>query len=191
MRLALELAGKALGDTSPNPVVGAVIVKGGRVVGRGYHRRAGLPHAEVEALRDAGKQARGATMFVTLEPCAHTGRTPPCCEAIITAGIRRVVVAMADPNPRTDGRGIAWLRRAGIQVLTGVLKEEAGRLNEPFTKYITKRLPWVIVKIAQTLDGKIATRTGESRWISSAASRELAHRLRRQVDAIVVGVNTV
>ena len=191
MRLALELASKALGDTSPNPVVGAVIVKDGRVVGRGYHRRAGLPHAEAEALRQAGARARGATMFVTLEPCAHTGRTPPCCEAIIKAGIRRVVVAMADPNPRTDGRGIAWLRRAGIQVLSGVLKEEAGRLNEPFTKYVTKRLPWVVVKIAQTLDGKIATRTGESRWISSAASRQLAHRLRRQVDAIVVGVNTV
>ena len=191
MRLALELAGKALGNTSPNPVVGAVIVKDGRVVGRGYHRRAGLPHAEAEALRQAGARARGATMFVTLESCAHTGRTPPCCEAIIEAGIRRVVVAMRDPNPLTNGRGLAWLRRAGIRVETGVMHEEAERLNEPFTKYITKRLPWVVVKIAQSLDGKIATRSGESRWISSPASRKLAHRLRRQVDAIVVGVNTV
>ena len=191
MRLALWLASKALGDTSPNPAVGAVIVKSERVVGQGYHRQAGLPHAEVEALREAGARAKGATMFVTLEPCAHTGRTPPCCEAIIEAGIRCVVVARKDPNPLTNGRGIARLRSAGIQVILGVLEEEAERLNAPFAKFITKALPWAIVKISQSLDGKIATRTGDSKWISSVASRELAHRLRRQVDAIVVGVNTV
>ena len=191
MQLALWLARKALGDTAPNPVVGAVIVKRGRIVGQGYHRQAGLPHAEVEALRDAGERARGATLYVTLEPCHHTGRTPPCCEAIIDAGIACVVVAMKDPNPLTNGRGIARLRRAGIRVIFGVMEEDAKHVNAPFTNYITTRMPWVIVKVAQSLDGKIATRTGESRWISSVASRALAHRLRRQVDAIVVGVNTV
>ena len=191
MRLALNLAAKAVGDTSPNPVVGAVIVKGGRVVGRGYHRRAGLPHAEVEALRAAGKKARHAAMYVTLEPCDHLGRTPPCCEAVIAAGIKRVVVAMKDPHPITNGRGIAHLRRAGVQVVAGVLEDEARRLNAPFVKAMTAHLPWVVAKVAQSLDGKIATATGASRWISSEASRRMAHRLRRGVDAILVGVNTV
>lgn len=191
MRLALRLARRAIGDTSPNPVVGAVVVKRGRIVGQGYHRHAGWAHAEVEALRQAGRRASGATMYVTLEPCHHTGRTPPCCEALIQAGIKRVVIAMTDPNPITNGRGIERLRRAGIQVVTGVLEADAKRLNAPFTKAITTKMPWVVAKVAQSLDGKIATRTGDSRWISSAASRRFAHELRRQVDAIVVGVNTI
>ena len=191
MHLALRLAARAVGDTSPNPVVGAVVVKGGRVVGQGYHRRAGLPHAEVIALRQAGRRARGATLYTTLEPCNHVGRTPPCCEAILRAGVRRVVVAMKDPNPITNGRGLARLRRAGVRVTAGVLEAEAQALNRPFTKYITTGRPWVIAKAAQSLDGKIATRTGESRWISSEASRRVAHRLRREADAVLVGVNTV
>ena len=191
MRLALQLARRGLGRTSPNPVVGAVIVKRGRVVGKGYHRRAGGPHAEVEALRQAGARARGATLYATLEPCNHTGRTPPCCDAVIGAGIARVVIAMKDPNPITNGRGMARLRRAGIRVITGVLGNEAKRLNAPFIKSMTRKLPWVVAKIAQSLDGKIATRTGESRWISSSRSRVYAHTLRRQADAIVIGVNTL
>jgi len=191
MRRALRLAQRAIGDTSPNPVVGAVIVNHGRIVGQGYHRQAGLPHAEVEALKRAGTKARGAAMYVTLEPCNHVGRTPPCCDAVIAAGIRRVVIAMKDPNPITHGRGIARLRRAGIHVVTGMLEKDAKRLNAPFTKAMTSRMPWVVAKIAMSLDGKIATRTGESRWISSVASRSLTHRLRRQVDAIMVGVNTI
>ena len=191
MRLALRLAARAVGDTSPNPVVGAVIVKRGRIIGQGYHHQAGLAHAEVEALRQAGRRSRGATMYVTLEPCQHTGRTPPCCDAVVRAGIRRVVMAMKDPNPITNGRGIARLRRAGVQVATGVLEREARRLNAPFAKAITAKMPWVIAKIAQSLDGKIATRTGDSRWISSAASRAFSHQLRRQVDAVLVGVKTV
>ncbi len=191
MRVALNLAARAIGDTSPNPAVGAVIVKDGRLVGRGYHRRAGLPHAEIEALRRAGKQARGATMYVTLEPCDHVGRTPPCCDAVIAAGITHVVVAMKDPNPITNGHGLTHLRRAGVAITTGVLEEEAERLNAPFVKAMTAKRPWVIAKVAQSLDGKIATTTGSSRWISSEASRRMSHQLRRGVDAILVGVNTV
>ena len=191
MSQALALARKALGRASPNPMVGAVIVKDGRVVGRGYHRRAGLPHAEVEALREAGSRARGATLYVTLEPCNHTGRTPPCCDAILAAGIKHVVAAMRDPNPITHGRGASRLRRAGLRVVMGVCAAEEKRLNEPFTTWVTARRPWVIAKVAQSLDGKIATRTGASRWISSPRARRLAHQLRSQVDAVMVGVNTV
>ena len=191
MTRALQLAARGVGDTSPNPAVGAVIVRGGRVVGAGYHRRAGLPHAEVEALRQAGARAKGATLYVTLEPCAHVGRTPPCCDAILRSGLRRVVAAMADPNPIVNGRGFARLRRAGVTVITGVLQPEAQRVNAPFTTSITKRRPWVLAKIAQSLDGKIATTAGTSRWISSKASRRLVHRLRREADVVMVGVNTV
>lgn len=191
MRRALRLAARAIGQTSPNPVVGAVLVKRGRIIAQGCHRQAGLAHAEVEALRRAGRRAVGATLYVSLEPCAHMGRTPPCCEAIIRSGVRRVVAATKDPNPVTDGRGIARLRQAGLHVTTGVLEEEAKRLIAPFRKAITAKLPWVIAKIAQSLDGKIATNTGQSRWISSAAARAFTHRLRHQVDAILVGVNTV
>lgn len=191
MRLALRQAARALGDTAPNPVVGAVVVSRGRIVGQGYHQRAGLPHAEVVALRQAGSRARGSTLYVTLEPCHHTGRTPPCCQAILEAGVRRVVVAMKDPNPITNGRGLTRLRQAGIAVTVGVLEREAGALNAPFAKSISTRMPWVVAKVAQSLDGKIATSRGESQWISSAASRRLTHQLRRQADALLVGVNTV
>ncbi len=191
MSQALALARKGQGFTSPNPMVGAVIVKDGRIVGRGYHRRAGLPHAEVEALRAAGARAKGAMLYVTLEPCNHTGRTPPCCDAILSAGIRQVVVAMRDPNPIVNGRGIARLRRAGLKVSTGVCEDQAQRLNAPFTTWITAKRPWMVAKVAQSLDGKIATNNGQSRWISSARARQLVHRLRRQVDAVMVGVNTV
>ncbi len=191
MRRALSLAARAWGHTSPNPLVGAVLVKSGRVIAEGYHRRAGLPHAEVEALRRAGHRARGATLYVTLEPCAHQGRTGPCCEAIIAAGIRRVVAAARDPNPLVNGKGLRRLRRAGIHVTCGVLAKEARALNAPFWKVMQQGLPWVIAKVGQSLDGKIATRLGESRWITSQASRHEAHRHRARVDAILVGANTI
>ena len=191
MAHALRLARRALGRTSPNPLVGAVVVKHGRVVGWGYHPYAGAAHAEVDALRRAGSSARGATLYVSLEPCNHTGRTPPCCEAIVAAGVRRVVAAMRDPNPVTDGRGVSWLRRAGLQVTVGALEAEARRLNEPFCKVMASGLPFVVAKIAQSLDGKIATASGASRWITSDAARRFGHRMRSRVDAILVGVNTV
>lgn len=191
MACALQLARKAIGRTSPNPLVGALIVKDGRLVGASYHHRAGSPHAEVLALRQAGERARGATLYVTLEPCDHAGRTPPCTDAILRAGITRVVVAAIDPNPITNGRGIARLRRAGLTVRIGMLRADAERLNEPFRKAMTERLPYAIAKIGQSLDGKIATATGASRWITSAASRRLSHQLRSRVDAMLVGVNTV
>lgn len=194
MRLALRLARRARGFTSPNPLVGAVLVKGGEVLGQGWHHRAGEPHAEIEALRDAarrGHSARGATLYVTLEPCSTHGRTPPCTEAILAAGIRRVVAATTDPNPRHAGRGFELLRRAGVRVETGLLEAEAARLNEPFNHWIVRHMPFVTVKAAMTLDGKIATAAGESKWITGKAARALAQRLRRDADAILVGVNTV
>ncbi len=191
MRLAVEEARRALGRTSPNPTVGAVLVKGGRVIARGHHRKAGQPHAEVVAIRRAGAAARGADLYTTLEPCDHYGRTPPCTLAILEAGVRQVICASSDPNPLVNGKGIARLRRAGIPVKTGVLQAEADRLNQPFFKYVRTGLPWVTLKSAITLDGKIATATGDSRWISGQRARAWAHRLRDQVDAIVVGANTV
>ena len=191
MARALRLARKALGRTSPNPAVGAVVIRHGRIVGEGFHRLAGAAHAEVDALRQAGPRARGSTLYVTLEPCNHTGRTPPCCDAILASKVSRVVVAAKDPNPLTDGRGIARLRRAGVQVVTGVLAREAKALNEPFWKTMRTGLPLVIAKVGQSLDGKIATAIGESRWITSAAARRLAHQWRGLVDGILVGVNTV
>lgn len=191
MRLALQLAAKAHGRTAPNPMVGAVVVQRGRMVGQGYHQRAGQPHAEIIALRRAGSRSRGATLYVTLEPCQHHGRTPPCCPAIVNAGIRRVIIAARDPNPLTDGRGIRQLRRAGIDVREGLLAAESRRLNEAFETVMRRAIPLVIGKIGQSLDGKIATVSGESRWITSAAARHQAHQLRRQVDAILVGVKTV
>ncbi len=191
MRLALELAKKAEGFTSPNPLVGAVLVKDGEIVGTGYHARAGLPHAEIMALREAGEKAQGATLYVNLEPCCHRGRTGPCTEAVITAKIRKVVVAMADPNPLVAGKGIARLRQAGVEVAVGVLEAEAKRLNEVFSKYITTGLPFVVLKTAMSLDGKIATRRGESRWITSEQARIFGHRLRHRYDAILAGVGTV
>lgn len=194
MRLALRLARRAYGFTSPNPLVGAVLVKQGRIIGRGWHHRAGEPHAEIEALRDAtrrGRSAKGATLYVTLEPCCTHGRTPPCTEALIVAGIRRVVAAATDPNPRHAGRGFELLRRAGIRVEHGLLAADAARLNEAFNHWIVRRTPFVTVKAAMTLDGKIATASGESRWITGERSRALAMRLRLAADAVLVGVNTV
>ena len=194
MRRALRLASRAYGDTSPNPLVGALLVKRGQIIGQGWHHSAGQPHAEIEALRDAekhGHHARGSTLYVTLEPCCTHGRTPPCTEAIIAAGIKRLVVAATDPNPEHAGRGFKLLRRAGVEVVTGVLADEATRLNESFNHWIVHRTPFVLVKAAMTLDGKIATRTGASKWITGDQSRALAMKLRRGVDAILVGVNTV
>jgi len=191
MRLALRLARRGTGTTNPNPMVGAVVVRGDRIVGRGYHRRAGEPHAEVLALREAGGEARGATLYVTLEPCNHFGKTPPCTEAVLKAGIRKVVVGMKDPNPLVSGRGIRRLRKAGIEVEVGALGEACRELNAPFCKYMTARTPFVILKGALTLDGKIATPSGDSRWVTSPESRQEVHRLRQTVDAVMVGIGTV
>ena len=194
MRQALRLARRGLGRTSPNPMVGAVLVRGGKLLGAGWHRRAGWPHAEVEALRDAtrrGTPVRGATLFVTLEPCCTHGRTPPCTEAIVAAGIRRVVVAATDPNPCHAGRGFDLLRAAGIAVETGVLADEATRLNEVFNHWVVQRTPFVTVKAAMTLDGKIATASGESKWITGPPARAVGMRLRFAADAVLVGINTV
>ena len=192
MHMALRLAEKARGRTSPNPLVGAVVVKNGKVVGRGYHRKAGEPHAEVIALGKAGTAATGATLYVTLEPCSHTNkRTPPCSPLVIKSGVQRVVIAMIDPNPRVSGGGINAIRETGIEVVTGVLEAEARRLNEAFVEHVTKKVPFVTLKIAQTLDGKIATKTGESKWITGEEARREGHRLRNWNDAILVGINTV
>lgn len=191
MQRALDLARLATGRTSPNPVVGCVITVDGEVIGDGYHHRAGTPHAEIHALTAAGEKARGATAYVTLEPCSHFGRTPPCADALIQSGISRVVLAMQDPNPLVVGKGISRLRDFGIQVEVGLLAEEAYRINEAFCKTITTGLPFVIYKAAATLDGKIATETGDSRWVSSEKSRAYAHEMRNQLDVIMVGSETV
>jgi len=189
--MALDLARQGRGRTNPNPMVGAVLAKDGEVVGSGYHQVAGGPHAEVIALRNAGEKAKGATLYVNLEPCSHHGRTAPCAEALIRAGVREVVAAMSDPNPQVSGRGFQMLQKAGIRVKTGILEEQARRLNEVFIKYIVTRQPFVMLKTAMTLDGKIATRTGESRWISGEKSRQFVHRLRDQCDAVIVGIETI
>ena len=191
MCMAIELAKKAEGRTSPNPIVGAVIVKNNKIIGKGYHKKAGLPHAEINALHRAGVAAKGSTLYVTLEPCNHFGRTPPCTDAIIAKGIKKVVIAMRDPNPINDGRGIRKLRANGIKVDIGVLSKEAKAINKPYIKFITKKLPYITVKVAQSLDGKIATRTGDSKWISAEDSRRWVHELRGKVDAVMVGANTV
>ncbi len=191
MQLALRLARRGVGRTRPNPPVGAVVAHNGEVVGRGFHRRAGLPHAEVEALREAGERARGGTLYVTLEPCNHTGRTPPCTEAILAAGIRRVVVGVRDPNPGVRGGGVNVLRQAGIEVVEGIEGERCAELVAPFRKWVTSGRPWVTLKIAASLDGKIATATGDSRWITNERSRRYVHRLRDEHDAVLVGAGTV
>jgi diaminohydroxyphosphoribosylaminopyrimidine deaminase/5-amino-6-(5-phosphoribosylamino)uracil reductase len=194
IRLGLRLARRGFGATSPNPMVGAVLTKGDKIIGRGWHRRAGQPHAEIEALRDAerrGHHTRNTTLYVTLEPCCTHGRTPPCTAAIIAAGVRRVVVGATDPNPRHAGRGFKILRRAGIRLEHGVLAEECEQLNESFNHWIRHHEPFVIVKAAMTLDGKIATPTGESKWITSEASRAYAMKLREGADAVLVGINTI
>ena len=188
---AIELASTAKGKTSPNPCVGAVVVKGGRIIGKGYHRYAGGPHAEVYALKQAGRKAKGATLYVSLEPCGHYGKTPPCVDMIKEYGIRRVVAVMKDPNPLNNGKGLAALRRYGIKTESGIMREESRDLNRPFIKYMEEKMPFVAVKAAQTLDGKIATRTGDSKWVSNEASRRFAHRLRSEADAVIVGANTV
>lgn len=187
---ALRLARRGEGLTRPNPPVGAVVVRQGRIVGKGYHRKAGGPHAEVYALRDAGSRAVGATLYVTLEPCSTWGRTPPCTDAIIAAGIVRVVAALKDPNPRHAGRGFRVLRRAGIEVAHGFRSAEACELLAPFTSHIVNQRPRITLKLAQTLDGRIADGWGTSRWISGPTSRRLVQALRRRADAIMVGAGT-
>lgn len=194
MRLALQLAQRGEGETSPNPMVGAVLVKHGKIIGRGWHHRAGGPHAEIEALNDArrrGNQPKGSTLYVTLEPCSTHGRTPPCTDAIVAAGIRRVVVAATDPNPAHSGTGFRLLSRAGLNVTQGLLAKEAEELNEAFNYWITRRQPFVTVKAAMTLDGKIATSAGESKWITGEKARAYGMTLRQKADAILVGINTV
>lgn len=190
MRRALQLASRARGRTSPNPMVGAVVVREGRIVGEGYHRRAGEPHAEILALEAAGERARSADLYVTLEPCAHYGRTPPCVDAVFRAGVRRVVAAMEDPNPEAAG-GLARLRAAGIETVGGVLEAEARHLNEAFIKHRARGLPFVTLKMAMTLDGRIATTTGDARWITGEPARRYVHRLRDRSDAVLVGIGTV
>ncbi|CAB4242871.1 Diaminohydroxyphosphoribosylaminopyrimidine deaminase / 5-amino-6-(5-phosphoribosylamino)uracil reductase [Methylacidimicrobium sp. AP8] len=193
MRRALALARRGLGATSPNPAVGAVLVREGRVLGEGFHRRAGSPHAEVEAIEDArrrGQSPSGATLYVTLEPCSTTGRTPPCVDRIVREGIVRVVAAMVDPNPRHQGRGFALLAGRGIEVVQGVLEEEARELNRGFVRWITSGRPWVVQKCALSLDGRIGTRPGDSRWLSGPEALRMAHRLRLEADAILIGAET-
>ena len=189
MRRALALARRGLGNTSPNPAVGAVLVRNDRIIGEGYHKRAGWQHAEVFALHRGN--ARGATLYVTMEPCCTRGKTPPCTDAIVAAGVKRVIVAALDPNPNHDGRGLTVLRRAGIRVDAGLLTDEATQMNVAFNKWITTGMPLVIAKAALSVDGKIATRTGDSKWITSEVARREAHKLRARVDAIMVGANTV
>ena len=191
MRRCLELARTAQGQTAPNPVVGAVIVQNKEIVGEGFHPKAGSPHAEIFALRDAREYAQGATLYVNLEPCNHYGRTPPCTEAVIAAGLRRVVVGMVDPNPKVSGGGIARLREAGIEVTIGVEAAACQELNEAFVHRIVHRSPFGILKYAMTLDGKIAATTGHSSWVTGAASRQRVHQVRSTCDAIIVGGNTV
>ena len=191
MRMALKLAEKGSGKTSPNPMVGAVIVKNGKIVGSGYHRQAGDRHAEVFALQQSSKNNKSATLYVNLEPCCHFGQTPPCTEEIIKSGIKRVVCAMVDPNPKVKGKGIEILKKNKIKIEVGLLEEEAKKLNEAYIKYMTTGLPFVILKWASTLDGKIATVDGDSKWISNDQSRKFAHKLRSQVDAVLVGVDTM
>jgi diaminohydroxyphosphoribosylaminopyrimidine deaminase/5-amino-6-(5-phosphoribosylamino)uracil reductase len=191
MKRALRLAEKGKGRTSPNPMVGAVLIKDDKVVAEGYHAKAGEPHAEMIVLRKAGEEARGATLYVNLEPCTHHGKTPPCVPVVIEAGVKRVVIGIEDPNPLVDGKGVEALTRAGVDVEIGILEKECRRLNEAFCKYIVTKEPFIILKVAATLDGKIATRNGESQWITGEASRRFVHRLRDQVDGVIVGIGTV
>jgi len=192
IKRTLRLAAKAQGMTSPNPMVGAVLIKNGRILSEDFHRKAGTPHAEALAIAKAGDKARGSTLYVSLEPCCHTEkRTPPCTKAIISAGIKEVVIAMKDPNPHVAGMGIAELQRAGIEVRSGILEDRAQRLNEAYIKYITTGKPFVILKIAMTLDGKIATPEGQSKWITGEKARRLVHRLRSSVDAVLTAIGSV
>lgn len=192
MRMALKLAALGRGMTSPNPMVGAVIVKRGRVVGKAYHQKAGTPHAEALALQQAGPSAKGSTLYVNLEPCCHQAkRTPPCTAEIVRRGVQRVVIGATDPNPRVCGRGMALLEDAGIEVTSGLLEDASKQLNEVYFKHTTKQVPFVILKTASSLDGKIAVASGESQWITGDAARRQGHRLRATVDAVMVGIGTV
>jgi len=191
MRMALSLARRGLGTASPNPMVGAVLVKDDAVVGKGYHKKAGSPHAEVNALEDAGLSAAGSTLYINLEPCVHHGRTPPCADQVIAAGVKRVFAAMLDPNPLVNGKGVEMLRKAGIDVKVGLLENEARRLNEAFIGWMEKKRPYITMKAAVSLDGKIATKTCDSHWISNEESRRQANILRVVNDGIMVGINTV
>jgi len=191
MKRALALARKGIGKTSPNPAVGCVIVKDGTVIGEGWHRKAGSPHAEIHALNTAADAAGGADVYVTLEPCCHAGATPPCTDALIRAGVRRVIAGMLDPNPRVSGGGFAALEQAGIETVCGVLEDDCRAINLPFVKHVTTGLPYVTYKCAMTLDGKIASITGNSRWISCEESRKYVHRMRSHNDAVMVGVDTI
>jgi len=191
MKIALQLAKKRKGYTHPNPTVGAVVVKHGRILGIGYHEKAGSPHAEVMALSQAGGNVSGSTLYVTLEPCTHYGRTPPCTDLIIEKKVARVVIATLDPNPFVAGKGVEKLRKHGISVDVGVMEKEAKELNEDFFTYITKRRPYITLKWAQTIDGKLATSDGSSKWLTSFESRELAHTFRREATAVLVGIKTV
>ena len=191
MKRALALARRGIGRTSPNPVVGCVIVRDGLIVGEGWHMKAGAHHAEVNALKMAGEAARGADVYVTLEPCSHFGKTPPCADALIAAGVGRVSAAMVDPNPRVSGQGINKLENAGIGVQVGLMEKESRRLNEPFIKHVVTGTPFVTLKSAMTLDGKTATGSGDSKWITNDRSRHYVHKLRASVDAVMVGIGTV
>ncbi len=191
MRRAVALARRGLGATRPNPAVGAVVVRDGRIVGEGWHQQAGTPHAEVHALNDAGPMARGATIYVTLEPCNHTGRTPPCTRAVLNAGISRVIIGTSDPNPKVEGGGADFLRSQGLKVKVGCLQDEARQIIAPFVKHFKTGLPWVVSKVAMSLDGRTATRTGHSQWITNERARAYGHRMRHVCDAILVGKGTV
>lgn len=191
MELAIRLAKKATGYTSPNPLVGALVVKNGKIIGQGYHHKAGTHHAEVHALHEAGLEAKGATLYVTLEPCAHYGKTPPCANLVVESGISKVVIGSGDPNPLVAGKGVAILERGGIQVIQGVLEKECQSLNEMFFTFIQKKIPFVTLKSAMSLDGKIATKSGESQWITNESARNDGHMLRGSHDCILVGIGTI
>lgn len=191
MKIALNLATEGEGKVNPNPLVGAVVVKDNKIIGSGYHKYYGGPHAEVYALQEAGENANGADIYVTLEPCSHYGKTPPCCDAIINAGIKRCIIAMKDPNPLVCGRGIKKMQEAGIEVISGIMEKESQSLNKIFIKYITTKIPYVFLKTAITMDGKIATKTGDSKWISNEEAREEVQVLRNKYMGIMVGINTV
>lgn len=192
MRKVFRLARKGAGTVSPNPLVGAILTQNGKVVGRGFHRKAGMPHAEIHAINQAGRRAEGGTLYLNLEPCCHTQkRTPPCTEAILKSGIKKVVIAMRDPNPEVNGKGLRIIKKKGLEVQEGVLKEEAELLNEIFVYYIKTSLPFVALKVAATLDGKIANRSGLSKWITGETSRKFGHQLRNRYDSILVGKGTI
>ncbi|MDP3789175.1 MAG: bifunctional diaminohydroxyphosphoribosylaminopyrimidine deaminase/5-amino-6-(5-phosphoribosylamino)uracil reductase RibD, partial [Candidatus Omnitrophota bacterium] len=191
MGIAVSLAKRGTGKTSPNPAVGAVLVKAGRIIARDYHKKAGAPHAEILVIKKAGQDAAGATLYCTLEACSHYGKTPPCTDALIRSGIKRAVFAMKDPNPLNDGKGIYRLKKAGIRTEYGLLAEEAASLNKPFIKFMNRQMPYVIIKIAESLDGKIADANGNSKWITSLESRRFGHKLRSQSDAVMIGINTL